>query len=241
MSPVRATRRLIAGLPLAIFVGCAAWSEPGVRVELHSRPSVYAGEALRGSAGAVRIEELRWTSSEIELLTCSSAGALGAASIVRAAGRWLLPSAQAHGLSSPTLRAVPTIVDAFASGGVGDLTPPAGQYCGVRYRIAPADADAIGISGAPEMLGTSFVLRAALDDGAGGERVIELASQQTLDVTLDVDVELSSEQRGASLAFGCDAERWVRDVDLGQLAFSDGASEDAILAAFRASFGVQVE
>ena len=28
---------------------------------------------------------------------------------------------------------------------------------------------------------------------------------------------------------------------LGQLAFSDGASEDAILAAFRASFGVQVE
>ena len=239
MSSVRATQ--IGGLALAASIGCAAWSEPGVRVELRSRPSVYAGEALRGSAGAVRIEELRWTSSEIELLACSSAGALSAASFMRAAGRWLVPTAQAHGLSSPTVRAVPTIVDAFATGGVGDLTPPAGQYCGVRYRIAPADADAVGLSGAPEMLGASFVLRAALDDGAGGERSIELFSQQTLDVTLDVDVELSSERRGASLAFGCDAERWVRDVDLGQLAFSDGSSEDAILAAFLASFGVQVE
>ena len=241
MSPVRAVRRQIAGLLLAAPIACAAWSEPGVRVELRSSPSVYAGESLRGSAGAVRIEELRWTSSEIELLTCSSADARTAAAFMRAAGRWLLPTAEAHGPSSPTLRAVPTIVDAFASGGVGDLTPPAGQYCGVRYRIAPADADAVGLSGAPDMLGASFMLRAALDDGAGGERVIELFSQQTLEVTLDLDVELSSEQRGASLAFGCDAERWVRDVDLGQLAFSDGSSEDAILAAFRASFGVQVE
>ena len=230
----RAWRGLACLLTLsALPTACGSSSEPGVRVELISEQSLRSGQELSTGSGVVRVEEVNWTSLEIELQGCASARA--------ALKNWFVPEAHAHGTSTSTLRAVPTIVSATAAGGVqlGELEPPTGHYCAVRYRVAPADADAVGLASAPGMLGRSFLLRGEFRPTSGELQALDFVSQQTFDVTLDIDLELSSDQRGATLIFAHDAERWFQGMNL--VSLGGDSPEEAILDAFRSSFSVRLE
>jgi hypothetical protein len=204
-----------------------------VRVELTSRSGLTAGEQFRSGLGSLRVRELVWTSSEIELVGCASA--LGSLA------RWLIPLAHAHGQSSPTLLAVPSVVRASASETVpmGGLAPPAGRYCTVRYRVAPADGDALGLSAVPEMLDHSFLLRGEFGSSAGDLQEFELLSQRAFDVSREIDLELSSEHPLAGVELRLDPERWLAGLDLGSV--SAGAREEALMAMFGAALDVQVE
>ncbi len=232
-------RRALAALVLAslssacLGSACSSSSQGGLRVELISQQSVDVGQEVRASEGVVRIDEMRWISSEVELRAC--------ATLAGSVRDWLVPQAHAHGTSSPTLLAVPTVVSATAIGAavMGELAPPAGRYCSVRYRIAAADADAVGLAGAPSMLGMSFSLRGAFGREPGQLRELELSSDLAMDVTLDIDLELSLEQPLVSLGFECDTERWLANIDLGSL--TGNGNEGALLEAFRAAFRVRVE
>jgi hypothetical protein len=204
-----------------------------VRVELSSRGSLTAGESLRSGLGVVRVEQLWWTSSEIEIERCG-----GPLASLR---RWLLPAAHAHGLSSPTRLAVPSVVSATLAGAaaLGALTPPAGRYCSVRYRVGPADADTLGLSDAPEMRDQSFLLRGRFGTSAEELEPFELISQRAFDVTRQIDLELSAEHPQASLAFELDPERWFAGIDLGSL--TGAAREEVLMASFRSALEVRVE
>jgi hypothetical protein len=202
-------------------------------VELATQPSAAPADGIAFAAGFVRLETLRWTSSEIELCACPDG--------LAALAEWVLPSARAHGTSTPTLRAVPTLVSAVGDDPVvmGEMAPPAGRYCSVHYRLAPADRDAVGLAGVPAMLGMSLVLHGT--SGSEGAALSEfgLASRRVLDLELPIELELSAERRSARLRFGCDLERWFADI--GADALAHGASEQAILDAFRDAFAVSLE
>jgi hypothetical protein len=236
-TPANVRSRNTCAAAAAALVGssalaCGSAYEPGIRVALISQQSSSAPFELSTAAGGVKIEELRWASSEVELRLCPSALARARA--------WLLPCAQAHGVSSPTLLAVPTIVSGTAAAvQLGELTPPPGHYCSVRYRIAPADADAVGLAAAPLMLGASFRVRGELQPRDGVPSDWALTSQRSFDVTRDIDLELSSDHLQASLRLGLDAQRWREQIGVGW--FEAVAREDALLVAFRDAFQVEVE
>jgi len=211
---------------------CSSVSEPGVRVELISEPSLGGEPSGEAPTSQLEIESLRWTSSEIELERCFNP--------VASLQDWLIPEAHAHGHSSPTVRAVPTIVSALGEpASLGELVPPAGRYCGVRYRVAPADADAVGLLAAPHMLGRSLLLRGVAGPPGSAQPQLELASQKSFELTRPIELELSPEHRSASLHFGFDVQRWLEVLDVRSLVDRD--SEDAILEAFQSSFEIWVE
>jgi hypothetical protein len=225
---------LLAGLASAGLAACAASSEQGTRVELVSTASgMDAGQEVSAGSGRLSIEELAWTVSEIELLGCPSAW--------QRAAEWLLPAAHAHGASTPTLLAVPTVERAMTHTDtvLGRLSPPAGRYCGVRYRLGPADADAEGLEQLPEMLGRSVLLRGSFGALAGGAEGFELESQLALAVELAIDFELSESERTLSLRFERDGAALFQDVDLGVL---DGVRRElALLEALQTSLTVRVQ
>jgi hypothetical protein len=203
-----------------------------VRVELIVEPSPAGDVSGSALASELQIESLRWTSSEVELLRCFSP--------VASLGDWLIRPAHAHGDSSPTVLSVPTIVNALAEpASLGELVPPAGRYCAVRYRVAPADADAVGLSAAPNMLGRSLLLRTVAGPLGSAEPPRELASQNAFELTRSIELELSSEHRAARVHVGFDAERWLEVVDVRSLV--DGDRQDAIREAFVSSFEIWVE
>jgi hypothetical protein len=235
---MRATPRhrssLLAGIASAGLAACAASSEHGTSVELVSAPSATdAGQEVPAGSGRLSIDELAWTVSEIELLACPSAW--------QRAAEWLLPTAHAHGTSTPTILAVPTVERALRHSDtvLGRLSPPAGRYCGVRYRLGPADADAEGLEQLPEMLGRSVLLRGSFGALAGELEGFELDSQLALAVELPIDFELSESERALSLRFERDGAVLFQDVDFGVL---DGVRRElAVLEALQASLAVRLQ
>lgn len=234
------TGGLSCSLALLLWLcACSSESESGVHVELLSERSVSAEQMLPARAGVLRVTELRWTSTEIELLRCPSA--LGAVQ------RWLLPEAHAHGNSTPTLSAVPVIVNGLSteaapsSNRIGNLSPPAGRYCSVRYQLGPADGDALGLATAPDMRDHSFRLRGAAGPSEQELTELELSAVRVLDVTLPLELELSRDRPEVSLQFRLDPERWLAEVDAGALVDLDGDGAGALLDAFAAGLSVRVE
>jgi hypothetical protein len=225
-------RGLLGGLALASLGACSAWSDPGVSVALEAQPSVSVPDIAPGDT-RLRVDELRWTSSEIELEPCPGA--------FQSALHWLLPEAQAHGTSSPTELAVPTVVSATEAAAVplGELAPPAGRYCGVRYRVAAADADALGLSRAPSMRGMSLHVRGTLLSVDGVEEPFELLTGQPFERTMPIEFELSSAEPSVRLAIRCDVGIWPPAEHL--LALDAAARNRSLADAFSASLGVQLE
>jgi hypothetical protein len=215
-----------------LALACGSWTEAGVSVALVSRGAT-AARPLASSAGVLRVRELFWTASEIELERCSD--------LASSLASWLLPAAHAHGGSSPTLLSVPSVVNGIVaeSTALGALSPPAGRYCSVRYRVAPADADALGLQGSPEMLHRSLLLRGQWGSNADQLGDFELLSQRVFEVEREIDLELSFEHPQATLVLGLDPERWLGSLDLGPAL--GAAREAALLARFAAAFDVQVE
>lgn len=201
-------------------------------MEFVSALSGMAAGQEASAAGGLRIDELAWTVSEIELRPCPSAWGR--------ARDWLLPSAHAHGTSTPTLLAVPTVERALAHTDtvLGRLSPPAGRYCGVRYRLGPADADAEGLGQLPEMIGRSVLLRGSLGAPEGEPERFEIESQRALDIELPIEIELSTSERSLGLRFERDGDQLFEDIDFSAL--SELQRELALLEALEASLEVRL-
>lgn len=222
---------------------CSSESEAGVHVELMSELSVVAGEALPAGSGVLTVAQLRWTSTEIELLGCPSA--LG--HVERAVQRWLVPEAHAHGNSTPTLSAVPVIVNGVrteataSSNRIGNLQPPAGRYCSLRYQLGPADSDAVGLTTAPDMRDYSFRLRGAAGPTVDELTEFELFAERVVDVTLPIELELSRTRPEVSLHFRLDPRAWLAELDASAVTTPNGAGAGVLLDAFAAGLSVSVE
>jgi hypothetical protein len=231
----RALKLRWAGAVPLLAAGCAADVEAGTEVQLVSAPAaLLAGQRLMtADGGSVTIDELHWTSAEVELIGCRQAW--------QRAAHFILREAHAHGTASPTLMATPTIESALRAVDLelAALSPPAGQYCSVRYRLAPADGDALGLDAAPQMLGSSFQLRGSLGSTSGESVPFEIASTESFDLVFDIDLSLTERHRAATLRFEHDPERWFRALDVGMLT-ADTRSR-AVLESFKASIRLEVE
>jgi hypothetical protein len=221
-----------AGLAAALVASisaCGAWSEPGVSVTLWAEPSAAPDAGIPG----LELLELRWTSSEIELQACSG--------LVARARDWLFPSAFAHGTSNPSRLAVPTVLSALRGPvlELGELAPPSGSYCSVRYHVAPADDDAEGLLAAPAMRGMSLDVRGAFLAASGAEETFEILSQRTLDVILPLELDLSASRSRVHLVVRSALERWPSGREFAALAPVD--RERAAWQAFQASLELSVE
>jgi hypothetical protein len=202
---------LSRGLPLiALLAACTSASERGTSVEFVSTAMTLATEPrLRvGENGQLRVDTLYWTNVELELEPCTSP--------LSRVVDWLVPRAHAHGVSTPTLMATPSVESAAASGDIqlGELGPPATEYCGLRYGIGPADMDATGLLEHPEMLGKAFLLRGAL--GYDGEALVdfELSSPGGFEVTLPISLDLTRAHPRATIRLIRDAAATLEGLSL---------------------------
>jgi hypothetical protein len=229
----RLSRALMIMVAGAVVSGCSASSEAGVVVELLADTGEASALQVELAGEPLRVADLSWVVTEIELAACSAPSARLA--------RWLLPSAHAHGSSTPTKHAVPTLVSTSLVQPVplGQLAPPAARYCSVRYRIAPADADTVGLARAPHMLGRSMMLEGELPGGPE-TRPLTFATDASFDVERGIDVELSAERPHVRLQLACAPGRWVEELGETELAGGE-PSASAVLEAFSAALSVSVE
>jgi hypothetical protein len=225
---------LLAGLPFGV-PACASSSEVGTRVLLVSTGTALpAGEVVRtGGHGLLRVDELYWTSAEIELTPCRAAW--------QRAADWLVPEARAHGQSTPMSMADPTVENAQTMRDVilGEMRPPAGEYCGLRYLMAPADPDAPGLSDAPDMFGRSFLLRGAFGSEGESLEAFELSRDVNLYVDLPLALELTRDHAQASIHFERDPELGFEGLELEGLPPAE--RDQALLEAFTAALTIELE
>jgi hypothetical protein len=134
---------------------------------------------------------------------------------------------------------VPSIVSANTEVALGELMPPAGRYCSVRYRVAPADDDTQGLGTAPGMLGASLRSSGELEPAGSTSSSWSLQSRRSFELSRELDLQLSAAQLHARLSFGLDAQRFRDAVSVGW--FEAVAREEVLIEAFRAAFDVGVE
>lgn len=231
MSLARAVPVVLALLASA----CGNAYEPGVEVRVVSAPSGLAREEVLDSVPAqqVRVFELYWTSVELELLPC--------ASFTSRVWEALVPSAHAHGVSSPERLAVPVVGRATDEGPreLGVLRPPATDYCGVRYRIGAADADAVGLDQVPDMAGHSLGAHGEVDQGSRTAQPFSITSTRSFEVVLPIELKLSSRERRATITIGHAKESWFRGLAFHEA--GDRAREAALIQNFQDSITIHVE
>jgi hypothetical protein len=180
----------------------------------------------------VHVDELHWTFAAVELVPCRSS--------VQRLGDLIVPRAHAHGVARPTRLAVPTVQGLGAEiVTLGELRPPAGQYCGVTVEFGPADADAEGLDANPVMLERSFHLRGEHRKSGGHYQPFEVHSDASIHRDLEVHLELGSGMHVAGLKLSRDPDGLFSGVDFA--ATAPGALSQAILERFAASTVVAAE
>jgi len=130
-----------------------------------------------------RIEVDRWVavSASIELRPCEASASL----------LWRLVGGTAAAHVTPTLyraggSAQPRdLLSAGEATLFGQLTPPAGDYCQVRYASSPADADLEGSGGGASLLGKSMVISGRYTP-PGGEAPVSFSLATTLGTRVDL-------------------------------------------------------
>jgi hypothetical protein len=209
---MRASRAVGAVWVLAA-AGCSSSERPGVSVDLVSLPAHWTEPRMFvAQAGvAVRVDAAFWTNSSVEISACSSASAQLL--------ELLIPSAHAHGLAAPTRSAQPAVQSVAATGEtwLGTLTPPATEYCSVSYSMGPADADAVDLDLAPEMLGLSLLVRGAFREPSGAWHDFQMGSAAELTL-----VDLDRSGLRARVEIDRDPAEWWAGID-----FSEAVSQRA--------------
>lgn len=116
-----------------------------------------------------RIEVDRWVtvSASIELRPCDASASLFWRLVGGTAAAHVTPTAtRAGGSAQPR-----DLLGAGTATLFGQLTPPAGSYCQVRYASSPADADIEGSGSGLAILGKSMVVAGRYTLPGGGEPV----------------------------------------------------------------------
>jgi hypothetical protein len=161
-------------------------------------------------------------------------------SVLRGVGTLLSPVsiAHAHGGSSPTVVAVPTVLDLLDEDrntiSLARMEPPPGSYCSAVVRVDVADADAVGAPADGSMLGHSARVEGVfVGPGDSDERAFQYHTELPDEVELPfVDargeataIELSGTSRVAELR-----------IELGYYAMLDGielTEPDELVDGFR--------
>lgn len=195
------------------LAGCGTSSEPGVALAVVSAPAALVpGEGLSSVEGqSLRLSELYWTTAAIELVPCTSL----------AARVWdvLVPSAYAHGVSTPLRLSVPVVERATTREEVrlGTLHPTAGHYCSVRYELGVADSDAVGLEVAPAMQGRSVDARGEAATAAETPAPFEISSRSQVEIERPIELDLSYEGASATLRIEHEKSAWFDGIDLALL------------------------
>ena len=137
------------------------WPEHRVTVGLESGETSGAMRTVNDRGFEVRVERLVIGVDRVELEACGdSPRELPGFS---ALGEWLIPSARAHGIDTPTRYTAPQVRRLVPGAGrkpvFGTLSPPPDDYCRLTIGIASMDEDARRLSESDEIVGRSLVVR----------------------------------------------------------------------------------
>jgi hypothetical protein len=225
-------------LPLLLTLclgGCGSSSEAGVEVKVVSAPSsLVPGQVWASVDGQeLRLSELFWTTTAVELVPCDS--------LAQKTWDVFVPKAHAHGVASPRRLSVPIIERASRREPLvlGTLRPPAGRYCSVKYVLGSADADAVGLDTAPGMLGHSVDARGEFRTSGTEPEPFEITSRSAVQLVRPIDLELSETTPRAVVRIERDEEAWFAGIALAEL---DAAERELrLLDNFAASIAIFVE
>ena len=135
-------------------------------------------------------------------------------------GLWPIGTAHAHIDDAPNRISSPLVVDLAATqepAWFGSVTPPADRYCGLDIWIIPADEDSRGLPEDARMDTRTFLLRGSWSP-AGSDAPSELrvigADSAIVHLSFESPMELSREQRRASLTLQARPARWFRGLSL---------------------------
>lgn len=139
----------------------------------------------------------------------------------------LLPQANAHTTTTPTSTGVPVVIDLLAVDGgpigLGSVSPPAGDYCGVDIDMLAADADASNLptgAGEPDMIGKTLFIEGSYTLFGGGSGVISMSTGSTLinrELLLFFPVMISKNNLNGSIGIAINYDTWFDAVDLATL------------------------
>lgn len=165
--PTEYHRLPLSLLTVALLLGACSWRinwpEHRVTVELASGETSGAMTTVNDRGFEVRVERLAIGVDRVELEECGDnprelPGFSGL-------GEWLIPSARAHGIDTPTRYTAPQVRRLVPGAGTtavfGTLSPPPDDYCRLTIGIAPMDDDARRLSADGEIVGRSLVVRGA--------------------------------------------------------------------------------
>ena len=199
-------RRSVAALAGALAFGlCPACLDQrqGITVDVQIRG---AEAHFTTEAGEITLSAARITIWSTAISACPEAA-------------WRLPSlsmgrAWAHSASDPLRSGVPVVVDLL--GGqtpVAALTPPPGRWCALDLEIAPADADAVGLT--REMEGRTFDLEGTFQPPGGDPLPFRVLGAPSLAGEIDLGgLDLSGATDGALVDLAVDLPRWFEGVEL---------------------------
>lgn len=239
---------LAALLGVCALLGCSERTE-GMALELGVMHHPGQGlEAVQYPAGAERgfitdrgygvvLRRAQVVIGRVELRPCE-AGAL--ASLLRSASALLSPVsvAHAHGGSSPTMVAVPTVLDLLDEDrntiSLARMEPPPGAYCSAVVRVDVADADAVGAPADGSMLGRSARVEGVfVGPGDSDEHAFQYHAELPDEVELAF-VDARGEARAIELS-GTSRVAELR-IELGYYAMLDGielSEPDELVDGFR--------
>jgi len=233
-----------ASVGCASVVGCSSSTVPGVQVDVvldgPSTPPMRAdSRTFQTNLGySVVLTRGYLSTKTIELVSCLS----------ESSRMWrfiTIPNAYAHTVGSLTLLGVPAVESLLVAPAarltVGSLLPPAGQYCGAKWNLQGADADAIGLPEDADMVGKTVFASGSFSRVGESQQVFSMSSMKSLDADLAFPAtELSSDKRRiATLHMTMVADDWFDDVDFesGQ----ESQNVDALLQNIRRSLGAYMD
>ena len=150
-----------------------------------------------------------------------------------------LPSAFAHGASSPTSLAVPVVVaiaGARAGIDVGTLEPPPDRYCAMNLSIGPADDDAVRLPD-QDMVGRSLRVSGEHQDTSFA---VSSAANGHARLTFVSPLELTDADASATVTLSLDTSATFDAVDFDSVTAAADII-DGLAAGFRVSAQVLVQ
>lgn len=165
---------------------------------------------------------------------------------VDAAPWWsgFIRSAHAHAESTPLKLGVPHVIDLAAAESqpveLGSLTPPPGDYCGIKAELLRADDDAVGLPEEVDMIGRVLYVEGEYLD-TGGTTWVPFVIETGMNLReakrmFSIPLTLSDQQRTASVTVSIPYHRWFDGAQMGAL--DDPVQLDRLLGNIGA--GIQV-
>jgi hypothetical protein len=140
---------------------------------------------------------------------------------------FVLSNAAAHTTTTPTSTGEPHVINLLAaddvSVGIGSLSPPVNDYCGIRIDMLVADADAAILptgAGEPVMIGKSVYIEGNYTLAGGGSGVILINSSAALanrDLLLSMLLPVSIDNLNGRVDIGINYDTWFNAVDMALL------------------------